>query len=566
MQPSWAVDFSRGLVPRPGAAFGQHGALSAPVGPIDPVRGLRFPLREGACVVASGGAIDDGAGSLELVFRLAAPIVPGPLVQAWGQYEPLLRLCAGTLDANLYGHRLQLWVRWQLEVPYTLTLHWDHRVGVALRLSTPGEPVQAWQRRLTWPAWHQAHVPLALGGMASEPRYRAWSGIFSGWLQRATVWAAPLEIPGPGAIGVAGEALAAPFAHAPGVTVLAVNDPPIRPDPYHLVQWPDRLEDLRRTREVARLDELLAHCRGQVEQFTALTSQVARMWPHCNYWPWAPDRQRDLFWQRGHELVPAIRAGQAGGMCGGYAHVMEELCWALGYEARRIQVSDHSAFEAHLPEQDRWVICEASTNHLCHLVQNTAGHCLGADELIRRCERLDHDPEAFADVRLRLCRDENLVEAPTEFAARQLALYDQVGLAIDKAREFGLNAASDRGSSPYAWYLRAPERAAFRPQDMGCGNDNVLVDRLDDLYPSRHRVQVAWQWTTPGQVLAAQLRAVATPAFASFLASVDEAAWAPCGAGFSWSLHPGVNTLELRTRNHLGALGYIYRLTVHLQP
>jgi hypothetical protein len=229
-------------------------------------------------------------------------------------------------------------------------------------------------------------------------------------------------------------------------------------------------------------------------------------------------------------------------------------------------VHGHSAFEAHLPEQDRWVLCEASTNHLCHLVQDTAGRCLGADALIRRCERLETDPDAFADVRLRLCQNENLVDAPPEFAARQLALYSHVGLAMDKARDYGLTTATDRATSPYAWYLRAGERAAFRPQDMGCGSDNLLVDRLDDLYPSRHRLHVAWHWATPGQVLAAELRAVATPAFAGFLAAVDDTPWAPCGAGFAWSLHPGVNTLALRTRNHLGALGYPYRLTVFRQP
>ncbi len=98
---------------------------------------------------------------------------------------------------------------------------------------------------------------------------------------------------------------------------------------------------------------------------------------------------------------------------------------------------------------------------------------------------------------------------------------------------------------------------------MGCGADSVLVDSLDHLYPSRNRVRCRFSWETPGDTLAVRAEAVAVTHLDTLLGSVDEAPWRPVESCFGWPLHPGVNTLAIRTRNRLGAEGYPFRIAIH---
>jgi len=46
-----------------------------------------------------------------------------------------------------------------------------------------------------------------------------------------------------------------------------------------------------------------------------------------------------------------------------------------------------------------------------------------------------------------------------------------------------------------------------------------------------------------------------TPYFDTYLVNVDGKGWAPAGPAFAWTLHPGANRLEMRTRNTSGVVG-----------
>ena len=46
-----------------------------------------------------------------------------------------------------------------------------------------------------------------------------------------------------------------------------------------------------------------------------------------------------------------------------------------------------------------------------------------------------------------------------------------------------------------------------------------------------------------------------TPNFKRYEARIDDGAWAPTEPGFLWSIHAGLNRLELRTVNQFGVAG-----------
>jgi len=564
MKPRLHLDFTKSIKPVSGKApWGGHGDLPAPQGKLDRKRGLKFPLRAGGCMLASGGIMDDAAGSLEIGFTPEKAAATGVLVQAWGQYAPLLELCGDTLKANVYSCPADMLVRLEAGVEYTVRFSWHHECGFTLAFTPRGGACQTLSRRHRWKAFRQQYVPFSIGGTATAPRYRKWAGSFAGWVSSVKLWRDPQDGPGPVEIGEAGGRIAPPFDPAPEVKVLELDDPPIRPDPLGLVQLPDRsLADLRRTRELCGLDEVVSKCKTELEIFTRLTWHLGTLWPHCNYWPWPGNKQRLMFWKRGHEIIPQIQAGKAGGMCGGYAHMMEEVFWSFGFDARRIQVRSHSSFEAYLNEQDRWIICDASWNDRCHLIADGHGCFLGCGDLIRRYEEQEYNPRALSDVHPLICREENL-GAPAgpleEGMSAAIGAYRHLGVETDKTAAYGRKTSTAVNASRMAWYLRACERDYFRAKEMGMGQ-SILVDRLEDLYPGRNRAQVALRWRRRGASLTLTAKPVGVTFFDTLLMAVDGEAEKPFKGAPDWNLHPGVNTLTVRTRNRLGARGYPFRI------
>lgn len=548
---------------------GEHGVLPGPSGECDTKRGLKFPLESGGLLFASGRLINDEAGSLEIVFSPSTDSPDGDLIQAWGVYR-MLYIADHILRLDVYGTHVDVTVPWQGGVEHTITMSWDCRVGVTISVKQEEHTVQCRRQRLTWRAFRQSFAPFSIGGVGQGHRFKQWAGAFDGWIRSVKVWDTPMETPGPTELIVNEEKVPPPFDSMPGIALLELDSPTIKPDPLGLIQLPDRpLKDLHKTREVAGLDDVLVYCKNELEVFTRLTSWMANLWPHCSYWPFPRNQSRFIFWQRGHEMIPEIKAGRMGGMCGGYAHVMEEVFWSLGFDARRIQVSGHSSFEAYSNQLDKWIICDASYNRDCYFLSDPAGTLLGCGDLIRRHEALEHDPNALNEVAVLNCHDENLVPGSVvqlpDSEGGPGRLYDHIGLSVDKTSEFGRN-ESTTGTAKFAWYFRDADLAKFDEDNMGCGGGgNVRVDNLEDLYPSRNRVAPTFSWQQPGKVLDLKLEHVGVTFFDTFLLQVGDAPEEPVTDRYSWHLRPGINRLAVRTRNKLGAKGYPFMVTLWKQ-
>ncbi|MHC4872051.1 MAG: hypothetical protein ACYTFY_09415 [Planctomycetota bacterium] len=543
---------------------GYRGLFFSPEGEVDPRKGLAFPLRAGGFAFHSGKYINDAAGHVEIVFRLKEVPDEVPLVQAWGQYEPLIKLNSHGITAAHVG---ELKTAWQLDTEYRLMFDWDNNSGVTLSIRGAGKKEQVKSRRCFWKAFRQAHMPFAAGGMASCSRFKGWSGSFSGWIKKLVIDNTPQRIPGPSAAARDGIKIKSPIPAAMGITLISIDDRPITPDPLKLDQLPDRLSDLRKTRKVCKLDELTSHCRSELEIFSMLTWHLALLWPHSYYWPWNKDEQRQIFWKRGHEILPEIAEGRAGGMCGGYAHMMEEIFWAMGFDARRIQVRDHSSFEAYSCELDRWVICDASFNEACYLMSGPDKSPVGAREVIMAHEDAEHDIDALHGFDPLYCERENLKSGELFRKHRHYndppaRYYDHIGIALRKTAQYGRDKAADRGDHSHAWYYQPWDRGHFTGKST-MGRNNQLVEDIDMLYPSRNRVEVKAEWLKKGEVLKLNLKPVGVTFFRHFEISINDKIKTQKEKQFKWQLNGGVNRLSIRTVNKLGCRGYPFSIKIY---
>ena len=562
MEPAFELDFRRSVEPvRCAGAASYHGRIRPPESPLDPRRGLRFPLETGAVAFESRDKVNDAKGSLEILFAPDAVTGAHALVGAFGQYKPLIEIAPGEVRLNVYHHELRLLVGWRPGRLHRLRLRWDHSAGLVLEVKPSGGPAQRLVRRMHWRAFRQKYVPFSIGGMlGGRPVFTEWSGTFCGWVRSVRTWGEPTEVPGPAARALDLPEARPPFPAHRDVRLLDLHSPPIYDSPWRRDTIPDRFDDLLKTRRVARLDEVVAKCRSEIEVFRKLTWHVSRMWPHFHYWPWPPTEQRHIFWKRGHEMAPQIAAGEMGGMCGGFAHVMEEFFWALGFDARRTQVYAHSTFEAYSNQYDRWITCDASQNRNCCLFVDAAGTPLGAYDFIRRHERLEHDPTAFDDVRTAICQEDGsarLVETPF------WRNYTHVGIGLGDPN-------AKQGDRPHIWYFQRHERPAFEAT-VDDGGKSKHVERLADLFWSCQRARVSLAWAKPGTALRVEAEPFQVTFPDGFERRIDEGAWERFGAGgrqaaFTWTLHPGVNALEVRTRNRLGATGHPWRIQLWRRP
>jgi len=555
MLPTFELDLRRSAKPvRCAGDGGFHSRVAAPEGERSARKGLRLPLKGGALAFESRDKIDDAAGALEIEFVLDEVDQPQPLLQAFGQYKPLVEIARDELRLNVYHHHLRMLVSWVPARLYRLRVSWDHTAGVALEVRRARGPVQRLVRRMTWRAFRQKYVPFSIGGMLDgRPVFTMWTGSFKGWVRRVRTWRAPLEVPAP-VVRVSARGHSPLSAHH-DVRVLALHDPPVRDSRWRCDTIPPRLEDLRKTRRIARLDEVVARCSDEMQVFRRLTWHVSRMWPHFYYWPWPRDEQRHIFWKRGHEMIPLIERGEMGGMCGGFAHVMEELFWAMGFDARRTQVYGHSTFEAYSNQFNKWIVCDASFNRDAHLFVDAKGEPLGVRDFVLRHERLCEWPHAFDDVRAAICQEDGSARI---VETTWWSNYSHVGIGLgDPSR--------NQGNRPHIWYFLEHERPAFEGS-VNVGGESTLVEDLDEIFWSCQRAQVSLEWADPGRRLRVTTKPFQVTFPDGFERKVDEGGWERCGARFTWTLHPGVNALAVRTRNKLGAAGHPWRIQLWRRP
>lgn len=559
--PMFELDLRKSFTPEISGGKGDyHPLVKPPKGELDPKRGVHLPLEDGGLSFESRNKIDDARGSLEITFEFEET-GRCTLVQAFGQYEPWLEIVGDGIQLRVYQHTLRLLNKWKTGVAYTVRVCWDNTAGVTMELSRSGGPKQKIERRCRWKAFSQKFAIFAFGGrmvgktlgMPDNP----YSSSLKGWIRMVRTWSEPLDCPAP-AVRVSDlPGAKGPFPAHRDVKILEINDPPITDSPYRTNSIPDRFDDLQKTRDVAGLDEVIAPCRNELEIFQTLTRHIGMMWPHYWYWPWPEGDQRHIFWKRGHEMLPMIEDGEMGGMCGGYAHVMEEVFWSLGFDAHRIQVLGHSSFEAYSNQYDKWMLCDASFHRNCHYFIDGNGQPLGVRDMILRHLLRADDPDAFKDVRAAIVSEEG---APRIVETTWFENYCYAGIGLGDPNK-------KQGHRPHVWWFPEHDRPYMETADPSRGKDgSKLTGRLDDIFWSCQRTQAEMAWDKPGEKLKVSLKPFQVTFLDGFERSVDEGAWENCGKSFAWALHAGVNTLSVRSRNKMGAKGHPFRLKLWRKP
>jgi hypothetical protein len=419
-------------------------------------------------------------------------------------------------------------------------------------------------RHIEWHAYRQKYIPIAIGGKLADtrPRCRIWLGTFAGWISTVSCCLHPIVEPRATPLAEIAAGVAAPvkvpsLSIPPAVKLVELHDPPIHESPLRFDIIPDRLPNLRACRKLH--PELEDHYHSAPNAFEGLRSvgrYVGNLWPHTFYWPWP----REIFTDPGDRLLTGIKQGQVAGMCGGFAHAMEEALWALGIPARRTQVWHHSSLEAYDHHHDKW-ICLEIDNHVghagCWLAPDDTPYCIG--ELIDLLERDRHEP----GMAYRMIRFQPLGTAfpsgedngPPPFSWLRFCY---VLMAYARCRD-------DGGTTPgleYHYATPAVRLDPANPQDANAAQKQV--DDWRDLYWSCDRLQVRTTWIKARQVL----DVTATPFQAQFFNGcemrVDGGKPRCIGTTCEWALHPGENRLELVALNKLGRRGHPWRCTLLL--
>ena len=565
--PSFHLDLRHSAVPvRPRKTVEGFAGTSLPATGFDPCRGLRFPLPPGPALIFPGdGRISDARGAIRITFSLDEGDTGGQLLDSWAGFLRLsVQKNGGQAEVEVfaYGHFLRMLLPCRCHAFYTLAVDWDCRTGISMSLGEDGVLLRETGRTIPWHAYRQKYIPIAIGGRLADtrPSCRTWIGTFSGWIREVSCYRSPIAAPratprivfpdgSPATIQPAALCLPA------GVTLVELHDPPIHDSPLRSASIPDRLSNLRNCRKLHPEFERLYHAAPNAyEGLRRVGRHVGDLWPHTFYWPWP----REIFTETGDRLFTSIKAGRTAGMCGGFAHAMEEALWALGVPARRTQVWHHSSLEAYDHHHDKW-ICLEIDNHVghagCWLAPDGTPYCIG--ELIEILERDRLEPGT----------------------ARELIRFQPLGTAFPSGEDNGpppfswlrfcyvlMGYARPRtpgDKTPESWvHYAAPAVRLAMPNPHAPPESQRQVEDWRDLYWSCDRLQVRMTWIKARRAM----RVAMTPFQAQFFDGcemrVDGGKPRRIGTTCEWALHPGENRLELAAVNKLGRRGHPWRVVL----
>lgn len=569
MKPTatFSLDLRRKAVPFiPRKAVSGFAETPLPISGFDSQRGLRFPLPPGPALIYPGdGRISDVRGAIRLTFAFDTEDAGGQLMESWAGYLRLsARRSGGQMELELfaYGHYLRMLVPCRCQVVYTLAIDWDCRSGLLLSLYDHTTLLRMTGRTIQWHAYRQTYIPISIGGKLADTRPvdRHWINTFCGWILQVNCFNRPIAVPGAppdleiqerGQTPTKTTALPLPD----GVTVVELHDPPISDSPLRFDLIPDRLANLKQCGTLhPELAERYHSAPNAFEGLLEVGRFIGNLWPHTEYWPWP----REIFTERGDVLLSHIKAGQTAGMCGGFAHVMEEALWALGVPARRAQVWHHSSLEAYDHSHDKWICLEAD-NHVghagCWLAPDGTPYCIG--ELIDILERDRHEPGiAYELIRfqpLGIACPSGIDNGPSPFWWLRSCY---VMMAYSRRRDYG-------DTTPAQAYAYATPAVRIDPQDLGLPPGWRIQPRnWRDLYWSCDRLQVRTRWLKSHHALQLTLEPFQAQFFAGCEARVDGGKPRRIGKDFIWQLHPGENRIELATLNKLGGRGHPWRCTL----
>ncbi len=300
-----------------------------------------------------------------------------------------------------------------------------------------------------------------------------------------------------------------------------------------------RLEVLRNR---YRLDEVVAHCSSEFEKFRVLAFWMRGIWR--DGWgkhnlelhtPW--DALISL------ELAPQYKAS---GMCVIYSNTFIQCALAVGLQARGVVLDHHFVSEVWSNEHRKWVTFDiaASLDSLrsaFHMKDETPLSSLETHTLAREGKKdqvwiVPAGP--FPRVNGADQKKEKLL-GPNEWEARFGMPFRNNYLTswLPGELEHGFIQYHYDG---YLWWKDTPipkyEEYTYQSS------------HPRDFYWTINHAQVFLSATARPAELRVQLDTV-TPNFAAFRVRLDGGEWKDSGADFSWTLHPGTNTLEVKPVN-----------------
>lgn len=512
------------------------------------------------------GKLTDRRGSVQVGFAFSEGDTGGLLLRAWSGYFILrVERALNQITLSAYAQRLFLFWRFRDKVNYSVEVSWDFASGLVLRLLSGRKVLAVSARNAVWKPYGTGCTPIELGGTLETcaPGKRSFKPGFSGRILAFDCFSQPLSAPGIPRISrrverVPGRASIPP---ATGITILELHDPPVVESRLRYDTIPDRLANYRafnrRHPEFARAFHAAPDA---FEGLRAIGKMVSELWPHTGY---CPDKPRKIFFERGDTLLADIKAGKTAGMCGGYAHVMEEVCWALGIPARRTQVRDHSSFEVYDHHHDKWICMETDPAQDTGVWLNPEGVPMSIGECIAVNERDALEPGFFAR-HVRFLSNGAQVADLGQYGGRMELWFRSCYHLMFYVRRDDYHWPKSR-PQPICGYV-SPSLRQFERQFTWNASRTDWVRDWRELYWSCDRVRVTPRWREKGKIIRLDFSAVQCQFPAGFEVMVDGGGWHAQRSPFFWRLHDGVNLVLVRTRNKQGVAGRPWRCAIHRRP
>jgi len=300
------------------------------------------------------------------------------------------------------------------------------------------------------------------------------------------------------------------------------------------------------------LDELLAGSSSQFESQTRLMEYVTQRW-------WDGDPMPDYPAWDALSILDRLDEAGSGGMCIQHNNVLAGMCIAYGWQARHVNITSHEICEVWSDEYGKWIYLDAhGVNH--YLYNKETG-----------------EPQSILDLHqtfLDLYYPDAPIDWMTDSLARRNDLENSpIGIAVPgegRKMHNGLDLMAFARMMPRNNYYEKPTP---RPLTHGCtwwpwdGYVNWYddrtppkrqyshhTDRQQDMWPELNKVRV--HATSGGGDDELFLRFESyTPNFDHYEVQQDGGDWKTVDEHWTWSLHPGKNTLNVCAVNGLGVKG-----------
>ncbi|MFW6146623.1 MAG: transglutaminase-like domain-containing protein [Planctomycetota bacterium] len=427
-------------------------------------------------------------------------------------------------------------------------------VGLALR-SGPGPGVDD-----AWEPWREVDADNAVG--APLARFVQW---------RATLMTDdPTATPVLKDVDVEADVVARPPAWTEGIDVRSAHNETIRytsiPVEYERYDEP-RLVELRKK---YKLDDVVAGAADELGKMRKLQAWVS------NQWTYDPPQPPYPAWDA-HEILERRQ-----GFCVQYAIVYMQCALSLGMQTRFVfgifpnarlkgeHICGHEVCEVWSNQYGKWVMIDPNRNEL--FLDAATGVPMSILELRAELLRL-YSPDR-----------------PLDFEPLEIdALKPSPGLLLWKGDEPSPRSDPPRLDVKWGllhWMPRNNMYARRYPEPLAQGRsawswtgywhwDDGLTPR-SARWPNYTGRQSDLDWTLnqvrwaaragerPGEVL---LRlGTVTPDFDTYLARLDGGDWQPVDDRITWTLHDGVNRIDLRVRNRAGVPGVASHIELDYTP